>query len=102
MASSPTEAAAPLAQGIRFDDDSLVVDLLDGRTVSVPLAWYPRLAHGSSSERTDWRLTGRGHGIHWPLLDEDIAVDDLLAGRRSGESPSSLERWLASRPGTAR
>lgn len=101
MASSPTEAAAPLAQGVRFDDYSLVVELLDGRSVSVPLAWYPRLAHGSGAERTQWRLTGRGHGIHWPLLDEDIAVDDLLAGRRSAESQSSLERWLAARLDTA-
>jgi len=91
MASSPTEAAAPRAQGVRCEGESLVVELLDGRSVSVPLAWYPRLAHGSQAERTEWRLIGRGHGIHWPALDEDIAVDDLLAGRRSAESqPSSV------------
>jgi len=97
MASSPTEAAAPLAQVVRVDDETLVVELLDGRSVSVPVAWYPRLAHGSPEERSEWRLVGRGHGIHWPRLDEDIAVSDLLAGRRSAESQSSLERWLSTR-----
>jgi len=97
MASSATEAAAPQAQNVRVDDDALVVELLDGRSVSVPVAWYPRLAHGSAAERSDWRLTGRGLGIHWPQLDEDVAVDDLLAGRRSAESHASLQRWLAGR-----
>ena len=97
MASSPTEAASPQAQSVRVDDDTLVVGLVDGRSVSVPIAWYPRLANGSPAERADWRLVGRGTGIHWPQLDEDIAVDDLLAGRRSAESQSSLKRWLAGR-----
>ena len=97
MASSPAEAIAPQAQGVRVEADALVVELLDGRTVSVPVAWYPRLAHGSASERSDWRLIGGGNGIHWQQLDEDIAVEDLLAGRRSGESQSSLEGWLDGR-----
>jgi hypothetical protein len=77
--------------------DSIVVDLADGRTVSAPLAWYPRLVHGSQSERGNWRLIGAGEGIHWPDLDEDISMDNLLAGHPSGESQSSLDRWLQGR-----
>jgi len=73
------------------------VDLVDGRTISVPLAWYPRLAHGSSAERGRWRFIGEGEGIHWPDLDEDISIEGLLAGRRSGETQSSLRRWLENR-----
>jgi hypothetical protein len=78
-------------------DDALTVILLDGRTVTVPLSWYPRLANGSSAERLNWQLLGGGHGIHWPDLDEDISVEALLAGRPSGESQSSLQKWLSSR-----
>ena len=78
-------------------DDTLTVDLVDGRTVSVPLAWYPRLAHGTPTDRSNWRLIGRGEGIHWADLDEDISVEGLLAGRASGESQSSLDTWLRSR-----
>src|SRR2546430_12694542 len=74
--------------------DELTVDLVDGRTVSVPLSWYPRLVHASENERNNWRLIGYGEGIHWPNLDEDISVEDLLLGRRSGESPDSFQRWL--------
>ena len=85
------------AQKVAVSDDTLLVDLVDGRTVSVPLAWYPRLSHGSISERENWRLVGRGEGIHWPDLDEDISVESLLAGRASGESQSSLHQWLRSR-----
>ena len=88
---------APLATGARVTEDALVVDLDDGRTLSVPLAWYPRLLHGTPAERTEWRLIGRGDGLHWPALDEDISVAGLLAGRPSAESPRSLERWLAGR-----
>ena len=97
MSTSPTELRPAQAQNVTITDDTLSVDLLDGRTVSVPLAWYPRLAHGSSAERSKWRLIGRGEGIHWPELDEDLSVDGLLAGRPSGESQASLERWLESR-----
>jgi hypothetical protein len=75
----------------------LIVELVDGRTISVPVAWYPRLAHGSASERNHWRLIGAGEGIHWPDLDEDISVEGLLAGRQSGESQASLRRWLQTR-----
>jgi hypothetical protein len=77
--------------------DALMVDLADGRTLIVPLAWYPRLLHGSGAERGRWRLIGKGVGIHWPDLDEDISVAGLLAGKPSGESPRSLEAWLARR-----
>jgi hypothetical protein len=74
------------------------VDLSDGRTIKIPLSWYPRLEHGTAKERENWRLIGAGTGIHWPDLDEDLSVDDLLAGLRSGESQSSFDDWLASRP----
>ena len=82
---------------IAASDDALIVDLADGRTITVPLAWFPRLAHGTPAERTNWRLIGRGVGIHWPDLDEDISVESLLAGRRSGETQASLRRWLGAR-----
>ena len=85
------------AQAVVVTDEALVVDLVDGRTITVPLAWYPRLAHGSPAERTRWRFIGEGEGIHWPDLDEDISVDGLLAGRRSGETQTSLRRWLERR-----
>jgi hypothetical protein len=97
MTSSPVEVGQPLAQDVKVTNDTLIVDLADGRTLSVPVSWYPRLAHGTAAERAHWELIGRGHGIHWPKLDEDIAVEDLLAGRRSGESAASLKRWLQSR-----
>jgi hypothetical protein len=97
MTISPTEIRQVLAQSVRVTDDALVVDLTDGRTLSVPLAWYPRLAHGTPTERGNWRLIGRGEGIHWPALDEDISVDGLLAGRGSGETQASLQRWLRTR-----
>jgi hypothetical protein len=78
-------------------DDTLTVDLSDGRTLSVPLAWYPRLLYGSADERQNWRLIGQGVGVHWPELDEDISVEGLLAGQPSSESQRSLKRWLESR-----
>ena len=95
--SSQTEIAEARAQRVSLSDDTLVVDLIDGRSISVPLAWYPRLAHGKQAERMHWRLIGEGEGIHWPDLDEDISVEGLLAGRQSGETQASLRRWLESR-----
>jgi hypothetical protein len=86
-----------MAQGLSVTDDALVVDLTDGRTITVPLVWFPRLSQGTPDERTNWRLIGNGAGIHWPDLDEDISVESLLAGRRSGETPESLRRWLNTR-----
>lgn len=85
------------AVDVQVTEDELTARLEDGRTVAVPLVWYPRLLHGGKRERARWRLIGRGVGIHWPLLDEDISVEGLLVGRRSGESQESLKRWFASR-----
>ncbi|MBV9998690.1 MAG: DUF2442 domain-containing protein [Verrucomicrobia bacterium] len=78
-------------------EEALVVDLADGRSVSVPLGWYPRLLHASGDERRQFRLIGSGEGIHWELLDEDISVEGVVAGRRSMESTESLRRWLHAR-----
>jgi hypothetical protein len=87
-----------LVENVRVTDDTLIVDCDDGRSVSLPLAWYPRLLHGTPKERNTWRpCGGTGTGIHWPLLDEDLSVEGLLAGRRSGESEMSFERWLKAR-----
>lgn len=85
------------AQKVVATEDTLTIDLDDGRTVSVPIAWYPRLLHGTLEERNNWRLIGGGEGIHWPDLDEDISVEGLLAGRASGESQTSLKHWLEER-----
>ena len=79
---------------IGVTEDTLTAELSDGRTISVPLAWYPRLAYATSLERSNWELIGGGQGIHWPDLDEDLSVDGLLAGRKSGESAKSFARWL--------
>jgi len=97
MTTSTTDAREAFATTIRITDDALEVELRDGRSVSVPLAWYPRLAHGSEKERRNWRLIGRGEGIHWPALDEDISVASLLHGYSSAENQASLKRWLESR-----
>ena len=97
MSISETELREAIAQGIHVNDDALMVELVDGRTVTVPLAWFPRLAHGTQDERANWRLIGGGEGMHWPDLDEDISVKSLLAGRRSGETQESLRRWLNGR-----
>jgi len=97
--SSPTDIGEGRAQRVSLTEDALVVELVDGRTIAVPLTWYPRLAHGSHVERAHWRLIGEGEGIHWPDLDEDISVEGLLAGRRSGETQASLRRWFESRAG---
>lgn len=97
MISSAAEIQDTRAQSVTVSDDTLSVDLVDGRTISVPTAWYPRLAHANSGERSRWRLIGQGEGIHWPDLDEDISVENLLWGKASGESQASLKRWLESR-----
>ena len=97
MSSSPAELRPAQASSVVVTDDALTVELVDGRTLSVPLEWYPRLAQATQDERDSWRLIGRGEGIHWPELDEDISIQGLLAGRTSGESQASLEAWLRSR-----
>jgi Protein of unknown function (DUF2442) len=97
MSSSLVETQLPSAVVVAVNDIALSVDLSDGRTISVPLAWYPRLSHGTSEERNKWRLIAGGRGIHWPDLDEDISVENLLGGKASGESQASLKKWLESR-----
>ena len=97
MNTSQTEISVPLATGVSVTDDTLSVELSDGRTIAAPTCWYPRLSHGTSQERSNWRLIGNGTGIHWPDLDEDISVANLLAGKASGESQGSFKRWLEKR-----
>lgn len=89
---TPTKAVQ-----VTITDDTLTVDLEDGRTISVPIVWYPRLAYATAEERINFAIAGGGYGIHWPDLDEDIGVDGLLLGRKSLESPASFARWLAHR-----
>lgn len=85
------------ADDIEITEDELIVALKDGRTVTAPLAWYPRLIHSTKEERKNGRLIGDGEGIHWENLDEDISVEHLLAGIPSQESQKSLKRWLKNR-----
>ena len=97
MSTLAIEIRALEAQHVVVTEDTLVVELADGRTISAPIAWYPRLLHGSPEERDNWRLIGKGEGIHWPDLDEDISVENILLGKPSGESARSFKRWLESR-----
>ncbi|MDP2433293.1 MAG: DUF2442 domain-containing protein [Pseudomonadota bacterium] len=94
---STIEIDMPMAVDVSVSEDTLSVDLRDGRSISVPLAWYPRLANGSAKERDNWSLIGQGAGIHWEELDEDISLIGLLEGRPSGESQGSFQHWLAGR-----
>lgn len=91
------EIRIPEALNVSLTDDTLSVDLSDGRSISVPIAWFPRLLHASEQERNNWRLIGRGQGIHWEDIDEDISIEGLLTGRPSGESQESFKKWLANR-----
>lgn len=97
MSISTVEMEVPKAEDVKITSDSLNVDLSDGRTISVPLEWFPRLLHATAAERKNWRLIGKGHGIHWEGVDEDISVEGLLAGKPSGESQSSFKKWLSQR-----
>jgi hypothetical protein len=97
MTISTIDARLARASHVVVTNDTLTVELVDGRTLSVPLAWYPRLLHGTPEERNNWRFIGDGTGIHWPDLDEDISLENLLNGRPSGESQRSLQRWLKMR-----
>lgn len=92
MNSSTTESYSAHAREVTITEDTLTVELADGRSISVPLAWYPRLVHGTPEERSDWRLIGEGAGIHWPMLDEDVSLENLLLGRASEESQCSPEQ----------
>jgi hypothetical protein len=87
------------AQAVTVTETKLSVDLTDGRTIIVPLTWFPRLVHGTAEERAHWRWIAQGSGIHWPDLDEDISVKHLLEGKPSGESETSLQRWREARQG---
>lgn len=91
------ERRVATAQHVIITEDTLIIDLIDGRTISAPLAWYPRLLHGKPEERNNWRLIGKGEGIHWPDLDEDISVENVLLGNPSGESQRSFKRWMEKR-----
>ena len=84
----------PKIQNLIITEDTLSVDLSDGRTISVPLGWYPRLLNGSMEERNDWRTISQGEGIHWNQLDEDISSKNLILGQPSGESQKSFQKWL--------
>ncbi len=97
MSVSTLEVSVPEAQAITVDDDTLTAELSDGRTIVVPLGWYPRLVHATPEERANWRFIGVGEGIHWPDLDEDVSVAALLAGRPSAEGQQSFRRWLDGR-----
>ena len=97
MSISELEIVVPSAENVTVTRDTLRVNLSDGRTISVPLSWYPRLLQASVEERKRWRMIGNGLGIHWEDLDEDISVEGLLAGRASGESQESFKKWLAMR-----
>ena len=99
MKTNSAVAELPLPRVVRatVTDDTLSADMEDGRTVSVPIGWFPRLTHGNASERANVQISGAGYGLHWPDLDEDISVDNLLAGKPSGESQDSLQRRMDKR-----
>ncbi len=97
MNTSTIELRGTVAEKAAVTKDTLVLELADGRTVTAPLAWYPRLLHGTARERANWRLIGGGEGIHWPDLDEDISVENVLLGQPSGESQRSFKKWLEAR-----
>lgn len=97
MAISTTDLVTAKVQNVTVTDDTLTLDLTDGRSISAPLTWYPRLLHGNPEERNHWEFIGDGEGIHWPELDEDLSVEGIVLGRRSGESQRSFQRWLDER-----
>jgi hypothetical protein len=97
MNTSAAEIRVPSAVNATIDEDNLLVHLDDGRSISAPLAWYPRLFHATIKERENWRFIGKGHGLHWPDLDEDVSVENLLLGKPSTESQESLKKWLDAR-----
>ena len=97
MSTLAIEMEIPNAEELNVTEDTLSVDLSDGRTISVPLAWFPRIVNATEEERNNWRLIGKGHGIHWKDIDEDISVEGLLAGKPSGESQASFKKWLEGR-----
>jgi hypothetical protein len=101
MSTLLAELQVPNAQQVSVISDTLRMDLSDGRSVSVPLAWFPRLLHATPEEHKNWRLLGGGQGVHWEELDDDISVEGMLVGRSSGEARSSFRRWLEKRTSSA-
>jgi hypothetical protein len=97
MATPGSRVQEARAASVRVDDRVLTIELDDGRSLAIPIDWYPRLARASAAERANWRPIAGGAGIHWPDLDEDISVQHLLEGRRSGESEASFRQWLDQR-----
>jgi len=97
MLSAAVTVALPRVVDVRVTEDTLSMDLDDGRTISVPIGWYPRLAAGSPQEQSQFVVSSAGYAVHWPELDEDIGVEGLLFGKRSTESAASFERWLSQR-----
>lgn len=97
MTISILDSASLRATAAEVTDDSLCLELADGRSIAVPLAWYSRLVAGTPQERGHFRFIGSGEGIHWPDLDEDISIEGIIAGRPSAESQQSLRQWLSSR-----
>jgi hypothetical protein len=97
MRISTAEAQVPTIENVKVTGKTVRAELSDGRTILVPIAWFPRLAHGTPKERNNWRLMGKAFGIHWEDLDEDISVENLLLGKASGESQSSFRKWMESR-----
>ncbi len=91
--STLTLASSPRAVTVEISDEILTVSLDDGRVVSVPISWYPRLSNALPEHRAVWEFIGRGHGIHWPELDEDISVENVLVGQPSGEGAASFAKW---------
>ena len=102
MSSLAADIQEARARHLSITEEALTVDLVDGRTIIVPLAWSPRLWHGTIEERSHFEIVGDGAYIHWPDLDEDLTVAGLLAGRHSGESPESFKKWLDARKGSGR
>ena len=100
MSTSTIDTQAARARKVHVNDEFLTVDLVDGRSISVPLAWYPRLSHGTPEERANWLIIGSGEGIHWSDLDENISVENMLTGKPSGESQRSFKKWAWRRTAT--
>ena len=97
MPISAIEIEIPFALDVNITDDTLSVELSDGRTISTPLGWFPRLETANDQERQNWKLIGKGTGIHWEDIDEDISIEGLISGRPSFESQASFKKWLKSR-----
>ncbi len=97
MSFSPIEVRDARAQAIEVQEDTILLNLVDGRTMTVPIVWYPRLWYGTKAERAHFELLDEGRYVHWPDLDEDLSIEGMVAGRRSGENAESLRKWLAAR-----